>query len=70
MMSQRRWKVQGRGAVGAISCTTSSCVCALPGAHPRSCVYVGVVEIQDTASANKVDDKSLRGEYTVRGGVP
>ncbi|KAF6255465.1 hypothetical protein COO60DRAFT_1641474 [Scenedesmus sp. NREL 46B-D3] len=24
----------------------------------------GVVEIQDTASANKVDDKSLRGEYT------
>lgn len=50
----------------SVARTASSCALALAGAHPRSCVVVGVVEIQDTASANKVDDKSLRGEYTVR----
>jgi hypothetical protein len=72
MSGQMRCEVQGREAVGAISCLHQQCVRALPGAHSSdrcSCFDASVVEVQDTASVKTVDDKRLSGEYTVRGGT-
>lgn len=50
----------------SVACTASSCVLPCLARTHAPAFAVGVVEIQDTASDNKVDDKSLRGEYTVR----
>lgn len=65
MEGARAWRCWG----DQLLALPSSCVLPCLARTHVAALAVGVVEIQDTASANKVDDKSLRGEYTVRGGT-